>query len=192
MSGARRLRPAKTGVHDDLSRRAFRTLVGPLCLICLTAGIAAFLSTRRAGPNLVDLEPKIPLADGFVLVAWYDLERVQRSLKAEGLSTGTPTRALGYMIEGDTPIPDGASVGSFVLLPDAGSPMHPAHRHGDQMIAVRLAAGSTIYFSHGGLVWASGWLRILPGDPEGREPLYVLESARAEPAVKTDIAKYFR
>ncbi len=60
------------------------------------------------------------------------------------------------------------------------------------MIAVRLAAGNTLRFSQGCLVWVWGRLRALPADPDRRKPLYVLESARAEPAVEADIGKYFR
>jgi hypothetical protein len=101
-------------------------------------------------------------------------------------------RALGYMMDGDHPLHDAERVESFVLLPDAGHVTHPAHRFGDQMIDVRLTAGSTIQFSERRLVWVWGTLRTLSGDPGGHEPLYVLENARAESADKADIRKYFR
>jgi len=96
------------------------------------------------------------------------------------------------MADDDQAVRDGTSVENFVLLPDAGTLLHPAHRHGDQMIAVRLKSGYTIRFAEGRLLWVWGTLRVLPGDTEGRDPLYVLEDARAELAMKADMAKYFR
>jgi hypothetical protein len=101
-------------------------------------------------------------------------------------------RVLGYMMEGDLPIRDGERVQNFVLLADAGNPGHPAHRFGDEIIAVRLGAGNAIRFADRSLVWVWGTLRMLPGDPSGHEPLYILENARTEPANQTDIQKYFK
>jgi len=96
------------------------------------------------------------------------------------------------MMEGAQPIAPGQPTKSFVLLPDAGNLLHPAHRFGDQMIAVHLRESDTIKFSPRALVWVWGKLRTSPGDPAGGEPLYGLDNARAELAPKTDIRKYFR
>jgi hypothetical protein len=192
MGGARRLRVPRARVQNALPRRAIRTLIGPVCLICLTAIGAVLLSSPRAEPDLFDLVPKVPRMDGYVLLAWPRLERKQHALDAGAISSGTLVRALGYMTDGDQAAADGTSVENFVLLPDAGTPLQPGHRHGDQMIAVRLESGNTIRFSEGRLLWVWGTLRVLPGDTEAREPLYVLESSRAEPAIRADMAKYFR
>ena len=179
-------------MEDELSRRIFRTLIGPFCLIGIAAAGLALLSFRGARPDLFDLVPKALRMDGYVLVAWPSLERAKNALDARAIPSGTMIRTLGYMTDSGQPLRDGASVESFVLLPDAGIPLHPTYRHGDQMIAVRLETGKTIRFSEGSLVWVWGRLQMLPGDPEGRDPLYALESARVETAVKADIAKYFR
>ncbi len=96
------------------------------------------------------------------------------------------------MMEDNRPISDGALVQNFVLLPDAGNAIHPAHRFGDEMIDVRLDAGNTVRFAERSLVWVWGTLRMLPGDPLGHQPLYVLENARTEPANKADLQKYFK
>ena len=101
-------------------------------------------------------------------------------------------RALGYMMDGGRPVRDGERVQGFILLPDVGNAWHPAHRFGDEMIDVRLEAGNTVGFAERRLVWVWGTLKMLPGDPLGREPLYVLEHARSEPANQADIQKYFR
>jgi hypothetical protein len=87
---------------------------------------------------------------------------------------------------------NGATAGSFVLLPDRGSVTHPAHRFGDQMIEICLAPGETVRFSEGRLVWVWGTWKILAGDPGGPVPLYRLDGARIEPANRADIPKYFR
>jgi hypothetical protein len=96
------------------------------------------------------------------------------------------------MMDGVQSILAGQVTKSFVLLPDAGNIMHPAHRFGDQMIAVHLRDRDTIKFSPKALVWVWGTLQSSPGDPTGSEPLYALGNARAELAPKTDIDKYFR
>jgi len=178
--------------QDRAARQALRTLVLPLCLICLAAIIPALLTMRAPSPDLSELTPKVGRVEGCVLVAWYDLERGHRALKTGEPSTGTAMRVLGYMMEGDRPIPNGQPVARFVLLPEAGNAAHPPHRFGDQMIDVRLKEGDTVRFARGSLVWAWGAWRPLPGDPKRDKPLYELQDAHVESAGATDIAKYFR
>ena len=96
------------------------------------------------------------------------------------------------MMDGTQPIAAGQQVNSFVLLPDAGNLLHPAHRFGDQMITVHLRENDTIQFSPRALAWVWGTLQTAPGDPAGGESLYALGNARAELAPKTDIRKHFR
>jgi hypothetical protein len=187
-----RPRLARTDHHDDLSRRAFRTLLGPLCLIGSTVIAAVLLSSWSAGPDLFDLAPKAARLDDYELVAWFDLERAPRTLSVGAVASGARIRALGYMMEGGASVRAGRTVGRFVLLPSAGHALGPPHRFGDRMIDVRLAAGDGVRFFEGSLVWVWGTLRILPGDPAGHQALYVLEDARTEPAHKADIPKYFR
>lgn len=65
------------------------------------------------------------------------LERRARALR-QGASVfaGARVQALGYMMELDRSIRAGEAVRDFLLLPDPGSAIHPAHRFGDQMIAI--------------------------------------------------------
>ncbi|MBZ5625600.1 MAG: hypothetical protein LAQ69_43935 [Acidobacteriia bacterium] len=148
--------------------------------------------TKTAGPDLFDLTPAVSRSDQYLILAWPDLERARHALNAGAISSGAMIRALGYMMEGDRPLRDGERIQGFVLLPDAGNAVHPAHRFGDQMIDVRLQAANEIRFSERSLVWVWGTLRMLPGDPTGHEPLYVLENARTELANQADIPKYFK
>ena len=150
------------------------------------------LITRTARPDLFDLIPAVSHSDRYVLLAWAALERTRGALNAGEIGSGTMIRALGYMMEGGRPIRHGERVQGFILLPDVGNAWHPAHRFGDEMIDVQLEAGNTVRFAERSLVWVWGTLRMLPGDPNGHEPLYVLEHARTEPAKKADIQEYFR
>ena len=83
-------------------------------------------------------------------------------------------------------------VEKFVLLPDKGNAVHPAHRFGDQMIEVNLRSGERVRFARGTLVWVWGTLRGLPGNPLGSVPLYQLQNARTQPTSQEEIPKYFR
>jgi hypothetical protein len=95
-------------------------------------------------------------------------------------------------MDGDRTLENGQRVQEFTLLPEAGNPIHPVHRFGDQMITVHLRDGSRARFSPRTLVWVSGSLHPLPGDPIGDKPLYTIEQARAELAGRGAIRKYFR
>ena len=189
---ARSERPKRARSHEVLSRRAFWTLIGLTAAIYLPVLAIVMATTEKPGPDLSDLAPVVGRSDRYVILAWPDLERGRHALRTGAISSGALIRALGYMMDGDRPVRNGEHVQDFVLLPDAGSAVHPAHRFGDQMIEVRLEAGKTVRFSERSLVWVWGTLQMLPGDPLGHAPLNVLEHARAEPASRADINRYFK
>lgn len=164
----------------------------PLGLLCVVAAFPVLFMMRRTGPDLFDLSPTVPSVDGYMLVAWYNLERGHGALKVGRPSAGSPTRVLGYMMYGDHPIQDGDAVDRFVLLPDAGSAVHPADRFGDQMIDVQLRTGTAILFKEGRLVWVWGTWKSLAGDSAGDKPLYQLQDAHAKNVDAAEIPKYFR
>jgi len=178
--------------YQRLSRRALRLLIVPICLLSLSAVLPTFLMRRSAGPDLFDLTPASPRVDGYLLVAWHELERGYQSLKnGEGLFPGAPARALGYMSEGSEHVNAGQSIRQFILLPDSGGSGDSGQRFGDRMIEVHLQEGKEIRFAPGALVWVRGAWKPLPGNPNGDRPLYVLTEATAESASTTEIAKYF-
>ncbi|MGC9945400.1 MAG: hypothetical protein ABSF64_03295 [Bryobacteraceae bacterium] len=107
------------------------------------------------------------------------------------LFTGAPVQALGYMADGDHARSAGEWVQDFVLLPDAGNLLHPAHRFGDQMIAVHLTPNDRVRFSSRALVWVWGTFRAAAGGAAGAQPLYAIERARVLTAERADIRKYF-
>ena len=134
-------------------------LIGVTVAVCLPVVIVI---SRPVAPDLFDLVPKIAQSGGYVLLAWPSLERARAALSTSSIASATGIRALGYLMEGDQRVRDDDDVERFVLLPDAGTAAHPAHRLGDQMIDVRLAPGGRIRFSERHLVWVSGKLRSLP------------------------------
>jgi hypothetical protein len=182
----------KRKCSKNVSRRALWSLIGLTAVTCLPAITVVVLISRTTVPDLFDLVPKAPASDEYELLAWPSLERARRALSVNTIANGARLRALGYMMERDRPLRDGDRVGVFVLLPDVGNALHPAHRFGDQMIEVRLGHGVTAPFHERTLVWVFGTLRSMPGDPAGHEPLYRLEDAQVESANEADISKYFR
>jgi hypothetical protein len=192
MPGARHPQTVRAARHDALSRRAIRKLIAPVCAVFLPVTAAIVLTSGAARPDLFDLTPQTTQIDGYLLVAWYELEIGHRSLKTGGVSTGAAVRALGYMMGCDEPIRNGQFVRRFILLPETEGVLHPAHCYGDQMIEVRLHSNETARFAERSLIWAWGTVQIGAGDPGGHTALYILENARMEPARTEDIPRYFK
>jgi hypothetical protein len=168
-----------------LRSQGHRTLVLVIAITCVPVlgTLLAIVSTTE--PDLSDLTPVRQPPGHYVLLNWFDLRQGQ-------FSATTSVQALGYMLETDQSLHTGDWVQDFVLLPEAGNLLHPAHRIPDQMIAVRLHEGERIQFAPRNLVWVWGTFRASPGDPAGLLPLYLLDQARAKRADKSEIAKYFR
>jgi hypothetical protein len=175
-------------------RAEVRTFALIVCLIVIPVlgivwGIAA--TTK---PDLSDLAPIQQSASPSILLGWSTLLRDQAhsGQTASAAHTGAHVRVLGYMVETTGAVSEGQSVRDFVLLPEAGHLLHPAHRFGDQMIAVRLRDSTEVQFSQMALVWAWGSLRVQPGDPGGPTPLYAIVQASVQRANESDIARYFK
>ncbi len=83
-------------------------------------------------------------------------------------------------------------VQDFILMPEAGNWMHPAHKYGDQMIAVHSQQNAPIQFSPRALMWVWGTIQSLPGDPGGTRPVYVLEQAHARATARSEIQRHFK
>ena len=178
-------RKRKLSVSLGEQRRAF-VLVLLIACVPVLGTVVVVVSTSE--PDLSELKPLKQ-----TVLEWASLRRDHsRAMAADSqLFSGAPIRALGYMTDGDRPITNGDRVSDFVLLPDAGNLLHPAHRTGDQMIAVHLREGERIQFAPMSLVWVAGILRVTPGDPSGPKPLYSIQQAHSQPAEKADIQKYF-
>jgi hypothetical protein len=167
-------------------------LIGAGITIPLAAAVLAISGTSR--PDLSDLVPIGNSAENYVVLNWSNLLRDRpRALDAGSpLFGGAPVQALGYMVESDRAGRTGEWGRDFVLVPEAGNLLHPAHRFGDQMIAVHLAPDARAWFSFRALVWVRGTFRASAGDPAGSKPLYALDRARVQPTSKDEIRKYFK
>ena len=172
---------------------SIRTMV----LVALVAGVpifgTIFVTASTSEPDLSDLTPISQHADNYLVLNWSALLQDQAHVLNTGLAipAGAEVQALGYMFESDRSTSKDQWVQDFVLLPEAGNLMHPAHRIRDQMIAVHLRDGTRIQFSPRSLVWVWGNLQASAGLGHS-EALYRLERARAKPADKADIQRYFK
>jgi len=134
------------------------------------------------------------LADdqGAVPVGWPDLETPEARHEGPG-----PVRMIGYMMDGYQPVHDGALVDMFILLPEAGQFLHPAHRIPNQMVEVR--PSHPVVFRYRDLVWATGILdrtfgasRNTAGAPGNATAAYAIRAAEVTPAAQRDIGKWFQ
>jgi hypothetical protein len=157
------------------------------------AGVLLVISATSL-PDLSDLVPIGNSAQNYVVLTWSTLLRDHpRSLVAgSSLFVGSRVQALGYMVEGDRAIGEGQWVQDFVMLPEAGHFLHPAHRFGDQMITVHLEPDTRVRYSSRALVWVYGTFRACAGDPAGSKPLYSLERARVQATDIEEIRQYFK
>jgi hypothetical protein len=177
---------------------SWKAEVRTLALIIAAAVIpvlgTVLVISATSRPGLSDLVPIQNSAGNYFVLNWSTLLRDHpHSLNAGSpVFSGAPVQALGYMVESDRAIGEGEWIQDFVLLPEAGNLMHPAHRFGDQMIAVHLQENARVQFSARALVWVWGAFGASPGDPAGSKPLYSLERALAQSADREEIAKYFK
>jgi hypothetical protein len=165
--------------------KGLQAFIGVIVITCVPVlgTLLAIVSTTE--PDLSELVPIRQPPGGYVLLNWF-------ALRQGRFSPAESVQALGYMLESDQSAHTGDWVRNFVLLPDAGNLLHPAHRIPDQMIAVRLREGEQIQFSPRSLVWVWGTFRASAADPAGVRPLYHFDEARVKRADKSEISKYFR
>lgn len=175
-----------------------RDNIRALVLIAVVAGVpilgTIYVTASTSEPDLSGLTPISQRAGRYLVLNWSALLEDQ----AHGVDTrkaipsGTEVQALGYMMQSDRSAGKGQWIRDFVLLPEAGNLLHPAHRIRDQMIAVHLDDDARIQFAPRALVWVWGNFRLSAGLGPGSEALYVIERARTKPADRADIQRYFK
>ena len=180
MAGRARAKDLRVSQSEAL--RAFIRVIVITCAPVLGT-LLAIVSTTE--PDLSDLVPIRQPPGAYALLKWLALRHGQ-------FFPAASVQVLGYMAESDQSLHTGDWVRNFVLLPDAGNLLHPAHRIPDQMIAVRLREGEQIQFFPKSMVWVWGTFRASAADPAGVQPLYHLDEARVQRANKFEIPKYFR
>jgi len=175
-----------------------RDNIRALVLIVVVAGVpilgTIYVTASTSEPDLSDLTPISQRAGNYLVLNWSSLLQD----RAHGLNTetvipsGAEVQALGYMMKSDQSTGKDQGGQDFVLLPEAGNLLHPAHRIRDQMIAVHLDDGTRTQFAPRALVWVWGNFRASAGLGPRSEALYVLDRARVKPAERADIHRYFK
>jgi hypothetical protein len=197
--GARLIK--KRGAANNTARRKeeFRAIVMIICAIVLPLVLAFILVAADMRSDLSDLIPREALPDqSAALIGWADLEIPEGrsvSLEQRRWQPKRRVRMLGYAMDGYTvdghkPARDGASVEMFVLLPEAGQILHPAHRIPDQMVEIWPAHPTQFKFRS--LVWATGVLARKQGRREADKALYAMTDSEVKPAAQSDITLWFK
>jgi hypothetical protein len=172
--------------------------IGIVILATVIAGVpilgTVFISTATSEPDLSELAPINNRIANYVVLNWSELlqDRPSDMRRAPLQPSDGKVQALGYMFDGDRQTSKGEWVKEFVLLPDAGTLVHPAHRIRDQMIAVHLEDSKRIQFSPRSLIWVWGSFAVSSEPAVRSKPLYSLEQARVKLADKADIRRYFK
>ena len=175
-----------------------------MLLVTVFAGVpilgTIFVTASTSEADLSELTPINDRAGSYAVLNWFALVQdnplVQEPSDPEKarlrMAAGTDLQALGYMLDGERTISRGEWVREFILLPEAGNLMHPAHRIRDQMITIHLEGGQRIQFSPRALTWVWGSFGVSPEPSVRSKPLYTLERARAKLADRADIQRYFK
>jgi hypothetical protein len=157
-----------------------------LALILIGVGAPMFagllLVVRDTRPDLSDLRsPEHSAGNDPALLGWAGLAHLTRD--------GAQVKMLGYMMDGYQFVNDGSPAAMFILLPNAGHFLHPAHRDPDEMVEVWPHSGKAV-FKDRQLVWVTGRMIRLKRNPRGDQALYALRDAFVVPAAYDDIAKW--
>jgi hypothetical protein len=156
-----------------------------LAAVGLPVLLAYILVAVDMRPDLSDLKPVRSLQDStLALIGWPDLP-----LRVPATSSAR-VRMLGYMMDGYRPLPDGATVNMFILMPEAGQLLHPAHRVPDQMVEIWLTR--PVPFRDRSLVWVSGTLWRTTAPAKSNRAGYAIKDATVELASDSDIGLWFR
>ncbi len=137
----------RTGMSRASEIRTFGLIA--TCVMTVS-GVGICLVTSSSQTDLSDLTPVAQPAGSTPVLSWASLLRDHRLVADAGEAphAGMEIRALGYAMDPVGPLQDVDRVRAFVLLPDAGNLMHPAHRFGDQMVVARQRQGDTYRVSY--------------------------------------------
>ena len=157
------------------SRQESRTIVAIIAAIVLPCILMLLLVAADMRPDLSDLQPLSREAD---LIGWPQLDAA--------LTQGRPVRLLGYMMDLEN-TPNDTPVQVFILMPEAGTMVHAAHRIPEEMIEVRLS--KSVLFRYRSLVWVGG---IIERSRVRSGARYLLEDASVRSAADSYISRWFR
>lgn len=147
--------------------------MGAVGLPVIVIGALAAVDAR------IDLSDWKPGIRGTTIIGWPEMPA----------RVGSQVEMLGYMMDGSLPVPDGEPVRTFILMPEAGQFLHPAHQVPDEMVEIHLE--EPVRFQYRRLVRVSGVLTFTSGPSRPDRALYPMKNAAVQPAPETDIARFF-
>jgi hypothetical protein len=191
--GARTIRKQDDSVRRRQVRQENLTLwkiIGALVMPMLLTFVLVAMDMRS---DLDELQSSGQMDDkGALPIGWselegrHDLSAAHQPAPWQGQRR---VRMIGYMMDGYRPSRDGVKVGMFVLLPEAGQFLHPAHRIPSQMVEVWPTY--PVAFRYRELVWATGILNLTIGNAADLKAAYAMSDADVQPASERDIGKWF-
>jgi hypothetical protein len=164
--GARTIRRRDESVRQGRVRQENLTLGKIIAALAIPLFLAFALAAMDMRSDLDQLRSSgQPDDKGAVPMGWSELTQ---SDLAAGLSTTEGegprrVRMIGYMMDGNRPSRDREQVSMFILLPEAGQLLHPAHRIPNLMVEVWPL--HSVNFRYRQLVWVSGTLNRTIGSP---------------------------
>ena len=173
---------------DVSARRKKETLT--LWAIIAVIGLPLFLGYILVAADiridLSELKPTRRVDDtGLVPLGWPALEGDGSQARFhEGR-----VRMIGYIIDGYRSHPGGANVDMFILLPEAGQFLHPAHLIPNQMVEVW--PRRPVLFRNRQLVRAVGRLNRTMGKAGEETAAWAMGDAEVQPAEPSDMRKWF-
>jgi hypothetical protein len=189
--GARVIRLSGALQRKRRERRLLITIIASVVGSLLLAYVLVALDMR---PDLSEMSVRGGVQDADRIVAWPDLggsvDWRRSSGKAYLPDPATRSRVLGYMMDGERSVPDKAMVSGFILMPEAGQLLHPAHLEPFHMIEVSLERPFEFQFRK--LVWVSGFLRRTKDRPQYGESAWRMRNAIVEPAPSKAIPEWFQ
>ncbi len=186
----------KRGPSPASRKKEFKALALIMAGVGLPLILEFVLLTADTRVDLSDLEPKQALpaqatpGAEMVSIGWPDLRTPEGNGRLPSRVRMPRVRMLGYMMDGYQAARDGELVGMFILMPEAGQFLHPAHRVPDEMVEVWLESRAP--FQERSLVWVSGVLERMPARRGEQSALFAIRHAAVEPAAESDIARWYR
>jgi hypothetical protein len=179
--GARIIRRRDDSVRQRQARQENLTLLKLVAALTIPMLLALALVAMDMRNDLDELKSSGRTDDkGAIAIGWPELAHLEGQRRV---------RMLGYMMDGHRSTPDGESVNMFILLPEAGQFLHPAHRIPNRMVEVWPA--HPIAFRYRELVWTSGMVTRTIGNRRDDKAAYAMSDAEVTPASERDIGKWF-
>ena len=176
-----------------VSRKESATIATIIAAVGVPLILAYVLVAADMRNDLSELKPTAA-SGAAALIGWPDLNPGYDRPAQTRWPSGTRVRMLGYMMDGYQPVPEGAKAGMFILMPEAGHFLHPAHRIPGEMVEVWPAR--PLPFQYRRLVWVWGPLRRVAheaasGSPRRDTALFAMRDAEVRAADNADIARWF-